>query len=252
MKEVYQILSAAMGHEQRVGQIANNLANVNTVGFKRDDATFEDYLKAVQSDPNQTPAAAVQSTGASTWPLLMNGYSDYSQGPMRQTNSSLDVAIEGEGFFQVEVEGRDERFFTRAGNFALNAERELVTPSGHRVLDENGRAIQLDAGIEELVINAEGVIRQGQTEVGRLGVFRFENQSQLAKFGDSLFAAPAGVEAETMDNPTVRQGMLEYSNVRPIEEMVRMIDMQRVTETHQRVIQTIDQMTARRLDAAQR
>ena len=254
MKEIYQVLTGAMGQETRMAQIANNLANVNTTGFKRDGAVFLDELRIRMEDGATgtpiDPAAPEPARTAVAAAGLPRGYIDFSDGPIRQTGRELDVAIAGEGFFMVEGPDGAHRY-TRAGAFVLNAEGELTTPDGRQVLDAGGQpiAVQVEAG--PVRIAPDGRVMAGEAEQGRLGVARFDEPWRLAKHGEGLLAAPDGMAPEPVAEPALRPGALEGSNVNPIEEMVRMIQTQRIYETQQRLVRTIDELAQRRIEAAQ-
>ena len=257
MKEIYQVLAAEMNQELRLTQIANNLANVNTVGFKKDDTLFQSILVSAlnKTGAGQDPAAAggaansaAEAWPAMTWPALAQSFVNYQEGILQPTGEKLDVAIEGEGFFQIQGDG--ETLYTRAGNFRLNDNSELVTPSGLRVLSPVGSPITLNLTDGPPQINAEGEIKVKGSTVDRLGVVRFADPQRLEKHGEGLFRALQGAGAESMDRPGLRQGMIEGSNVNVIGEMVRMIETQRATAVQQKVIQTLDDLTARRIEAA--
>ena len=251
MKEIYLVLAGAMGQEERMSQIANNLANVNTVGFKKEGTVFLDYFRAAQAQAQAGQGGeGPENPSGQVWPTGALNYIELGKGDFRQTGQPLDAALGSDGFFMVEVDGQDNPLYTRAGNFHMNSEGGLVTPSGHSVLDEGERPIQLDLSQGVLTITTEGEMMVGSQQVGRLGVVRFEDPGQLIKYGEGMFQAPEGLQAEQMENPQVRQGMLEGSNVRPIEEMIRMIQVQRAYETHQKLMQTIDDVTGKRIDAA--
>ena len=252
MKEVYQVLAGMLGQEQRVAQIANNLANVNTVGFKKDGAMFQDYLAVAAREAGVGPDAQTSSRPekVSSWPDLSVSYTDFSMGSLQTTGRPLDVAIEGEEFFEIKPKNASETFYTRAGNFTLDAQGGLVTPEGHAVLDENGRAIALNPQLGTPQITSDGMIRQGGADVARLGLVKFQDPQQLVKVGDGLFQAPAGVLEATATGAQVRSGMLEGSNVNAIREMVDMIETQRAYDVNQKAILAIDDITSKRIEAA--
>ncbi len=253
MKEIYQVLSAALGQEQRIAQSANNLANVNTTGFKKDGSVFVDLLKSTMLEKQGTAGAPATAEAANpagaVWPGLPRSYTDFSSGPIRETGRALDVAIEGEGFFKVEG-AAGETLYSRAGDFTLNADMELVTPDGRRVLDAGGSPIVCNSAQGTLSISGDGRVRAGTNEVGRIGLVRFAEPGTLVKRGDGTYAAPAGVEGEVFDAATLRPAALEGSNINPVTEMIGMIQLQRAYESHQKVVRTIDEATQRRIEAA--
>ena len=254
MKEIYQVLAGMMGHETRMTQIANNLSNVNTPGYKKDRVAFVDFFQEALKNATETPDSVQNDWAANPavpkWPVLGEGFLDLSSGPLKRTGRDLDVAIEEAGYFQIEVDGFDDPFYTRAGNFRLNDKGQLVTASGHRVLDESGRPITMELNGERPTITGEGSIRVGDAEVARLGIVRFEKPELLGKHGYGLMHAPKAAGAEQVERPQLRQGMLEGANVNPIEEMIQMIQTQRAYETNQRVIQTIDEIATQRIRSA--
>lgn len=254
MKEIYQVLSGALGQEARLTQVANNLANVNTTGFKKDGSVFLDFYKAsiqAQNGGNANgSASSADPTNGSVWPVLGQSYSDFTSGAMQTTGRPLDTAIDGEGFFQVQVEGQPGAYYSRAGNFHLNTQNELVTTNGRRVLDPSGNPIQLDLSKGTPEIAQDGQIRIGGAVVGQLGIFKISDTTKLTKYGEGLFAAPADVQASADTTSQVRQGMLEGSNVNTVDEMVRMIQLERAYQAQQKAMQSIDETAQKRIEAA--
>jgi flagellar basal-body rod protein FlgF len=254
MKEIYQVLAGAMGRERALDQIANNLANVNTTGFKKDGSAFVDTFRQAMaatagSTAASTPGASVNGS-ATVWPTLGSAYTDFSAGSFQNTEQPLDIALDGEGFLSVEGAGQTGPLYTRAGNLTLNADKELVTADGRRVLSEGGSPITFVGEGEKISITQQGEIFEGATSLGKLGVIEFEQPGQLQKFGDSLFSAPQGVPPQAATQTVVRQGLIEGSNVNPISELVAMIRTERAYQADQKVMQTIDEITSKRLDAA--
>ena len=253
MKEIYQVLAGAMGRERNLDQIANNLANVNTTGFKKDGAAFVDYfqaqLAATQAAAGTAAAAGSVKNSDRVWPQLASPYTNFSAGSMQNTGQPLDLAIDGDAFFQVEVPGQPGPFYTRAGNFGMNAEGELITADGRRVLSAGGSAITFARTGDPISITKEGDVFEGPTSLGKLALLEFDDPGQLRKHGESLFTAPAGVQGQEATQSEVRQGVLEGSNVNPIEELVAMIRTERAYQTDQKVLQSIDELTSKRIDA---
>jgi flagellar basal-body rod protein FlgF len=252
MKEVQQVLSAMLGQEERIAQIANNLANVNTVGFKKQCLAFHDALRQAEqegaTETESAPTEPAANPAGLSWALPGAAYTDLSMGDLQTTGRSLDMAIVGEGFFQVEVEG--ERFYTRAGNFTLDAEGRLATVDGATVLDTSGREIGLNTRGGAPQVGEDGTILQDGATAGRVGIVSFEDPQQLQRRGNGLFIAPEGLDSEPVAQPIVRGGLLEGSNVNAIREMVDMIEIQRAYDTNRRVIQSIDEIASRRIEAA--
>jgi len=248
MKEIYQILSNDQNQESRLSQIANNLANVNTIGFKRDEAVFSQYLDSSLKQLQGAGQTAAPNPADSVWPSQLTGYTNFQQGSFQPTGQKLDVAIDGDGFFKVRTAQGD--FYTRAGSFQLNVKNELVTQTGNRVLSTKDNPIVVNPAIGTPEITTTGDIKLNQAVVGRLAVVKFQNTRQLEKVGDGLFRAPDGVTAQPVAKPLLRPEVLESSNVNVIDEMVRMIDADRSSTVGQKVVQTIDDLVSQLIQSA--
>lgn len=201
--------------------VANNLANINTTGFKAQRLIFEEYMMPVAEasefrQPDH-PLSFVQDAGTAT--VLQ-------QGAIRQTGNPLDIALDGDGYLA--VEGTDgEQLYTRAGNLAINADGTLVTASGEPVL-VGGAPIQINPEEGPVTITKEGMISTDQGQIGQLDLFTFENPQTLQQLGNNLYAGQNPIPA---DNTTVLQGALESSNVEGVLEISRMIEVTRQYST---------------------
>ncbi len=214
----YVGLSRQMGLQRELSTVANNLANMNTNGFRREGAIFAEHIEALQ---NENPSLSMST--------LSRRYVDLSAGELSITNEPLDVAIDGDGFFLVETPGGER--LTRDGAFSLNSERELVNSGRLRVLDESGGAITIPQGQNDIIVAEDGSIFAGGQPVGKLGVVNAD-PSGLVREGGNLFEAQTGYAPS--DDPRVRQGVVEGSNVNAIEEMARLIEVQRTYEASKR------------------
>jgi flagellar basal-body rod protein FlgG len=236
----------------RMRVIANNLANVNTTGFKKDRAEFETLAYQTMTVPGAPSSAenryavglalgsGVQMTGTAR----VN-----TQGAMTQTDNPLDMAIEGDGFFQVQRPDGTTGY-TRAGNFSLSAEGQIVTSDGMRLQPE----ISVPEGATAITIGADGTISaqlQGQTaptELGRIELARFVNPSGLQALGGNIYAESAASGTPQVGTPgldgrgALRQGSLEGSNVNVVQELVDMIETQRAYEVNSKMISANDEM----------
>lgn len=254
MKEIYQILSGDIGQEERLTQIANNLANVSTVGYKKDGITFQSYLKSSMNAMQTQSAPGLQNGSANpsspSWPTLGSSYVDFQPGSLQKSGNTLDVALTGAGFFRVEMPGEKSTYLTRAGNFSVNNKGELVTANNRRVLDRNGKPITLNLSVDQPQIVEDGTIMMKGSSVANIGVFTTADLTKLEKHGETLFKVPDSVTVQAVAKPHLRQGMLESSNVNAIEEMVNMIQVQRSNDVSQKVIQQFDDLTSKRIDAA--
>ncbi len=207
-------LSRQIGLQRELNAIANNLANMNTNGFRREGSVFAEHIAALQND---TPSLSMST--------LSRRFVDLSAGELSVTNEPLDVAIDGEGFFLVETP--DGERLTRDGAFSLNAERELVNTQQLRILDESGGAITIPQGQNDVTIAEDGSIFAGGQPVGRLGVVNAD-PAGLIREGQNLFDSQTGYAP--VENARVQQGVVEGSNVNAIEEMARLIEVQRTYE----------------------
>ena len=214
----------ALGRELDV--VANNIANINTTGFKGDGAVFEEYIGPIARADGVTPADSRVSfvRDRATW-------LDLSQGSIERTGNSLDVAIDGAGFLAVQTP-RGERY-TRNGAMQINANGELVTSEGFQVLGDNGPII-LQPKDRDITISADGTIsaREGdnaktESQRGKLRLVAFDKPGQLQKDGGSTFAAAQNVTAQADTTSRIAQGSIEKSNVRAVIEMTRMIEVTR-------------------------
>ena len=222
----------------RTNVLANNLANVNTTGFKR-MLTQVTERSAAPNDQGLGGGQAARAVHGNVRDLIldMRAPIDMTQGGLRETGNSTDVALQGEGLFKVRRNG--EEYYTRSGAFTLNDTRELVTMEGDQVLGTGG-PITLPQG--ELLIRNDGTIIVNGAEAGRLSVVKFDDPSRLRHVGTTLFGAPDDMPAQPLgaDVVSLAQGVLEQSNVNPIDTMVSMIAAQRAFEMESKVMQTAD------------
>lgn len=238
--------------DARIRVIANNLANIGTTGFKRDRADFatlayQEQRVAGQQSTNQTAYAVGLNLG--TGVQVQGTTSIQSQGTLNQTGNSLDMALDGPGFFQVEIPG-GQIAFTRAGNFTLSPQGNLITSQGYAVTPP----VQVPQGSQSIAIAPDGTIsavQPGQAapvQLGQLQVANFVNPAGLRAIGDNFLietAASGPVElgiAGQFGRGQIRQGMLEGSNVNVVEELVEMIEAQRAYEINSKMVSAVDEM----------
>ncbi len=241
-----EALEAGQLLERRLAVTTNNLANVDTPGFKRDGVAFHEYL--------------MRKIGPRYRRIFkeISEYTVYDQGELEPTDNPLDLAIVGEGFFKVQTP--EGVAYTRAGNFMLDARHRLVTPQGYPVL-ANGAPVILDPGLargglitlpeQRILIHDDGTISVDGTTVARLDVVTFDDLSKLRKIGENLFRAQ-GVEERPARNFQIRQGYLEKSNVNPLTEIVQLIQIHREFEAVQRALRASDEATGRLIATAGR
>jgi len=211
--------------ERHLAVISNNLANVNTNGFKGDQTLFEEYLTSGAHEDNFKPAdrrvSYVQDRGI---------FHDLTQGALQKTSNPLDVAISGDGFLTVQTAGGER--YTRDGNLQINSTGQLVTNSGDAVLGTSG-PIVFQPTDHDIAISQDGTItvQEGASRTdsirGKLRVVNFTDAQKLLKQGNNLFSAPNGVAAQQDTKSTVQQGFVEKSNINSVVEMSRMIEINR-------------------------
>jgi len=231
---IYGAISGSLAMMNQLDVLANNLANVNTPGFKKDTISFEAVMAA---------SALQGSEGSADTPALATGsYSiDFSAGSVKVTDNTFDIALDGDGFFAINTP--QGKAYTRQGNFKMDANSKLVTADGYEVLG-GGAPIIINGG--SVSFDAKGQIFVEGQAAGSIDVLDFPKPYDLRKIGSALFMPndPDATPQATRDT-VVRQGYLEGSNVNSLEEMVRMIETTRSSETCQRMIQSYDQLTGK-------
>jgi len=249
--EIYMAAAAALAYEKRLEVVANNLANVNTAGFKRDDVSFQAYLTSAAGQPQavQPPYPAPQA-GANFW-ISYQSRTDFTPGPLKQTGHVFDLALNGKGFFS--AESPEGTVYTRRGNFTLSPEGALVTQEGWLVQGTGGE-IRVDdtstAGPNglEFSVGEDGTVRVNGRDVGRLRIEDFPQSGSLAKTGLGYFKPAAGEGGQPLEDFSIAQGFLEMSNVEAIHSMVEMIEILRGYESYQRVIRAVDDANAKSIN----
>ncbi len=237
--------------QTRLSVISNNLANVNTTGFKRDRAVFEDLIYqnvrqvgAQSSQDTELPSGLSVGTGVRT----VATEKLHSQGNVVQTSNALDVAIEGRGFLQVLLPDGTQAF-TRDGTLQINAEGQMVTASGYAIQP----AVTIPPGAQSISISPDGIVSAKTnggvaTQVGSLQLADFINPTGLEAIGKNLYIESGSSGAPQTGNPGANglggllQGALETSNVNSVEELVNMIETQRAYEMNSKAISTADEM----------
>ena len=214
-------LSRQVALSREMDVVANNIANVDTTGYKADGSLFEEYLSS---------SARTDSGGRVSYVRDRGVWHDMNAGQVQHTGNPLDVAIDGDGFFTVQTPGGPR--YTRNGSLQINAAGQLVTSEGNPVLG-NGGPITFQPNDRQISISPDGTIsaRQGSSIAdsvrGTLTVVTFANPQQLQKDGGSTFKPPAGVTPQAATGAKIVQGALEKSNVRGVVEMSRMIEITR-------------------------
>lgn len=204
-------LSGQLARERQMDVLANNVANLSTVGYKGEEMLFSDLVKL---SPSGARTVYVEDAGT---------VRDWSEGPLTRTGNPLDVALQGEGFLEVQTANGIR--YTRDGRLKLNAQGEIVTLEGLPVLDQNGRPLSVQPGSNSIIINADGTVSTRQGTVGRLALVDFPDLQALTAQGDGLYDTSQTATPAT--NVTLAQGMVEESNVQPILEITRLMSAAR-------------------------
>lgn len=252
LRSLYTAASGLAAQQFNIDTISNNLANVNTTGYKRIRLEFQDLFYARLQRPaaeqeDRAPLGLFVGHGAKP----SGSQSLMDQGNSQKTDNALDVALMGRGFFVVsgDREGLD-RFYTRDGSFKQDADGDIVTSDGYYVLNSDGNVINIPHGARELIIASDGQISYtmpGDDEAitaGRLGVVQFTNPVGLSRAGHNLYQATAvsGNPQKGMADSTVEQYCLESSNVQIADEIVNLITAQRAYELNSKAVQAADEM----------
>ncbi len=217
-------LSQQMALSQLMDVTANNIANMNTPGFKSQNLMFKEYVNQTRQEGEKI--SQVQDYGS---------YRNLSQGTLTQTQNSLDAAIDGKGYFTVQT-AQGIRY-TRDGSFSLDSSGNIVTKSGDQVMGDGNSPLTVQQGAGHITINSDGSVSTELGTVGKLKLASFGDEQSLAPVGNNLFDAQ-GAPEQTVDKPHVMQGMIEGSNVQPITEMNRMVEISRMYQAAQHMIMT--------------
>lgn len=235
----FVLLSSEAALRRRMDVTANNIANLNTTGFKREAPVFREIVDSMNTVP------AVPGSGRNVSFVIDMGVThDTAQGAFQATGNPLDAMIQGEGYFQLRrADGTIA--FTRAGHFQVSAAGQLVGSGGHPVMSDTGQPIQVPVDdASRLAIAADGTILGEQGEIGRIGVYRFANEALLTQAGDSLFDGP-GAAAVPPGEVELKVGGVEGSNVNAVVESAEMIEIMRSYQTSQRMADNINDIRRR-------
>lgn len=223
---IYASLTRQSGLMREMRAIANNMANANTTGFRREGVVFSEYMVPLSQNGETLAMANIRGRMV-----------DLDQGAMTQTGGRYDLAIDGDGFFMVQTP--DGGRLTRAGAFMTNADGEIVNPDGYPLLDDGQAPIAVPPGTRSIGVGGDGTVSADGQAIGRVGVFAAPDIADLRHVAGTLFEA--GPNPTPLDDAKVRQGFLEESNVEPVTEIARMIEVQRAYELGQSFLEQEDQ-----------
>lgn len=247
VRGLYTAWTGMINEQKRLDVISNNMANADTTGYKKQGVTsqsFDDEL-TIRIHDNNVYSANKKAIGYMNLGVKIGEtYHDFSQGSLRETGNTYDLALSGDGFFIIQTtnkQGETSIKYTRDGSFTVNKDGYLVTKDGDYVLDTNGRRIRIPGAqtAANVSFDQDGNIVVDGQQIATLGIAAFENPQALLLYGENMYDATpqAGLTASTA---TVHQGYLEMSNTNVIEEMVDMITITRAYEAGQKMIQTVD------------
>jgi flagellar basal-body rod protein FlgF len=222
----YVALTRTSGLANELQSVANNIANLSTTGYRREGVVFAEMVEALAAEGGSVAMTEARAR-----------FTDELQGALVETGGTLDMAIEGDGYFTVMTPAGER--LTRAGAFTRNAEGEVVNMDGHRLLDEGGGAIVIPFEAETVGLAADGTLSVNGAPVARVGLVTVEDPTKLFREAGVLFRADA--ETVPVEAGRIVQGFLEQSNVNPVAEMARMIEVQRAYEYGMRLMDQEDE-----------
>lgn len=234
----YIALSRQMGLWNQLNVVSNNMANMNTSGYRQDNILFKSFL-------TETPKAEGFGSSRVHFTQDFGTYSNFTEGSIVSTGNTFDLAIKGDGFFAIETESGEK--YTRNGNLTLDVDGKLVTSEGFPILSEAGTPFFIAPGEKNISISETGEVSTENGMIGKIKLVKFEDNNKLEKIGSTMFENAAGNRMDMATNASVAQGYIEKSNVNAIEEMTKMINIQRsydfiqqmVDGEHDRVSKTI-------------
>ena len=244
--------SGLTANHDNLAIISNNLANANTAGFKKNRPDFEDLVYQIQRAPGSPTSTETNSPNGivlGTGVRIADNKKIFTEGSLMQTDNALDIAINGRGFFQVQIPGQNDLAYTRAGSFQLNESGQLVTSNGYVVQPP----ITIPQGTQKISISKDGIVSATVTnnmmeQVGQLELNDFINPSGLLSVGDNLYVQTVSSGQPLQGRPSLEgfgslvQGNLESSNVNVVEEMVNLIEAQRTFEMNSKAVAACDNM----------
>ena len=234
MQELAVLASRVMTKQREFTAVADNVANVNTQGFRKLEMEFRETV----SRPRSFATASYVEDRAL--------HVSQVQGGLEKTGNQLDMAINGEGFFGIDVDGT--RQYTRRGQFLVNAEGTLVTPEGYGVLDTAGQPIQVPIGAAEIKLGEDGTLSTAEGgQFAQIGVFTFsaDDLPKLERAGNTAFVPMLGATPVPLENARLKQGVLESSNVNAVQEMVNMQNVSRAYESSIRMMKSLEDLESR-------
>lgn len=246
LRGLYTAYTGMLNEQYRMDILSNNLANADTVGFKKEGSTAQSYSEVMAvkiKDKTEDPNIPKKLGGMSLGVKIGETYTDFSQGSFKDTGNTFDMALAGDGFFNIEFTnkaGEVSTKYTRDGGFTLTKDGYLVTKDGDYVLGTDGK-IQLSTTAGSTVVTEDGQIYQDNELKAQLKISEFEDTNYLTHYGEMMWDAKEGAEERDVTGTKVHQGYVEMSNISVVTEMVNMINLQRHYEANQKLITTYDE-----------
>ncbi len=244
---LYQSASSLAALERWQETVSQNITSSQTRGYRKRTIQFSTEV-AGEMHPEANGRLGVDAGMPAVFPKTSAGI-NFLSGETMPTRRELDIAIQGEGFFEIQLPDGEGMAYTRSGEFRLRPDRTLVTAAGLEVMSEAGSPIVLLPGGGPVTVNQDGTIFQGNLALGKLSIQKFANTAALIPTSGGMFKAGAGAGMEQVEEPDLMQGYLEQSNVQPLREMVDLVLISRAYEANQKMITSIDQQMQKALEA---
>ena len=235
---MYVGLSRQMTLQRELDVVANNIANAETAGFKVENLN-------VETEPRYLPS---NDDGLNTINFALDSgvTRDFGQGALKETGAALDMAIEGDGFFTVSTPAGNR--YTRDGRFSLDGQGRIVNAQGDALLDSSGAEITLDSTRGRPTLGQDGTLSQQGQIVGKVGVAKFASLSALSKDGGGLYRNDSNIQPQPAGDARLMQGMIEASNVNPIVQISKLIEVSRAYESIARMMDQTSQLSSQTID----
>lgn len=266
-KPLWPAVSGAIARDQQIEVISNNLANVNTNGFKRDDITFKEYLsknEKMDDIAEDIPRSPIKDKdlypldGRDQSFVVVNGtQTKFTAGALKVTDNPLDIALNGPGFFEISTPSGIR--YTKSGSFRISPEGKLITSEGFPLLTKGAEGEAADAAGREistadhdgaLHVNDRGEVYMGDEKIGHISIVEFANLNSIRKIGSNNFENkdPAKNPAQAAVNTFAKQGMVEASNVNPVQEISNLIRANRMFEQDLKAMKTVNEMLSKEVN----
>ncbi len=243
---LYQSAASLAALERWQDNVSQNITSAQTTGFRKRTIEFSTET-AGEIHPDSHSKLGHDAGTPAVFPKTSAGI-NYISGETMPTRRELDIAIQGDGFFEIKLPD-GTMGYTRSGEFRLRPDRTLVTSGGLEVMNTNGDPFVLLPGAGTVNVNQDGTLFQGSTSLGKLSIQKFANTAALIPTAGGMFSAGNGANMTPVEQPDLMQGYLEQSNVQPLREMVDLVIISRAYEANQKMITTIDQQMQKALEA---